>query len=108
MPESTLKEFISGQIAHNPIEALIIRKIVKALADAGKPVVSVWDGEERHLVGNVADVFEQAFNLDEVTLETKESFVFLSMGEGWGCVTDYGLSLEDALKPVNTYIESKW
>ena len=103
--EFNFQEFINRQIAKNPIEARIVRKIVKALKDAGNPVVSVWDGEEDNPVTTKRDVLEQVFNLDQAHLYTKDGgWVFVVMGNEWDVLSDYTVSLEEALKPVNDYI----
>lgn len=102
------QRFIEAQIAARPIEVGIIRRIWEALEDAGTPIVTVWDGEERTDVYDLEGVFELAFNQDEVWLETKRGNIFLTMGEEWDIICDYHTSLEDALKPVNDYVEANY
>jgi hypothetical protein len=102
------QRYIEAQIAARPIEVGIIRRIWDALEDAGSPVVTVWDGEERTGVHDLEGVFELVFNLDVVWLETKAGYIFLAMGEEWDIICDYSTSLEDALAPVNAYIGKNW
>lgn len=101
--------FTTDQIAKRPIEARILSRIVRALADAGNPVVALWDGEERSPVASVGDVVHLAYNLDEFHLYTKSgAWVYFIMGQDYDGLTDYNVSLEDALKPVNDWIQTKW
>jgi len=100
------KAFIDEGIASRPIEARIVRKVVRALKAAGNPVVKVDDGEEHIAVTTERDVLDQAFNLDELHLYTANGgWVFLVMGNEWDVICDYSISLEDALQPVNDYID---
>lgn len=101
-----LQSFINGQIAARPVEATLIRKVYRALKAAGNPVVNVWDGEENNPIASERDLLEQAFNLDELTLYTQSgAFVFIVMGQGAEGLTDYNVSLEDALEPVSEWID---
>ena len=50
-------KFIDDGIAAHPVEARIIRKVYKALAKAGTPIVSTWDREESVPVSNIREVF---------------------------------------------------
>jgi hypothetical protein len=101
-----LQDFIKEQIKARPIEAKITRKVVRALKAAGTPVVKTWDGYESEKVETMQDVLEQAFNLDEVYLYTADgSWVRLVMGNEYDLICDYTTDLEDALQPVNDWIE---
>ena len=101
-----LAAFVAEQIAARPIEAKIVRKIVRALKAAGDPIVSIWDGEEQNEVRTEADILALAFNLDELGLYTKsDAWIGLVMGEGYYVISDYSVRLEDALKPVHDWIE---
>lgn len=103
------QQFIADNIKANPAEATIVRKVVRALKAAGTPVVNVWDGEENNPVRTEKDVLEQVFNLDQAWLKTADgAWVFIVLGNEWDALTDYSVSLEAALKPVNEYLESKW
>lgn len=107
--EDRLKRFIDTQIAANPIEAKIVRRVVKALRDAGTPVVRVWDGGESIRVSTTRDVLDQVFNLDECRLHVAGGgYVYLVGGNEWDMISDYTLDLEDTLAPVNAWIESNW
>lgn len=100
--------FTTEQIAKRPREAKILKRIVKALADAGNPVVSLWDGEEHSPVETAGDVIHLAYNLDEFHLYTKSgAWVYYIMDNGWDGICNYTLSVEEALKPVNEWIEKK-
>jgi hypothetical protein len=104
--QNQLNAFIDRAIEQNPIEHRIIQKIVKALADAGTPVTSVWDGEESNPVETERDIMVQVFNLDQAHLYTKQgAWVFVVMGNEWDVLSDYTLDLEAALQPVNDYIQ---
>lgn len=101
--------FIARQIESMPAEATVIRKVVKALKDAGTPVVKVWDGEETVSVRTTQDVLNEVFNLDQSWLMTANgSWVLIILGNEWDALSDYTTDLEDALAPVNAYIETKW
>jgi len=103
-----LKAFIAEAIKNNPVEAQIVRKVIKALTDAGTPVVQVFDGEETEKVKTTQDILDIVFNLDEAWLETESGWVRLTMGNEWDTICDYTLNLEEALKPVNDWIATKW
>lgn len=97
--------FTHDQIARRPLEARILKRIVKALEKAGNPVVSVWDTEEQSPVSSAGDVIHLAYNLDELYLYTKSgAWVRIIMGEGWDVICDYTVSIEDALAPVNEWV----
>lgn len=104
----THAEYVAAQIAARPVEAKIVRKIVRALKAAGNPITSVEDSDgETTPVTTEADVLAIAFNLDDLWLVTQSgSWVRLIMGEGYDLINDYGVSLEDALTPVNEWIEA--
>lgn len=100
--------FVATQITARPTEAKIVRKIIRALKAAGDPIVSVWDGEEQVEVSTEADIMAQAFNLDSLGLYTKsDAWVGLQMGEGLDIMADYSVSLEEALTPVNDWIDAQ-
>lgn len=101
-----LQEFIAEQIKARPIEAKIVRKVVRALKAAGTPVVKTWDGVETTKVSTEKDIMTEAFNLDEVWLYTADgSWVRLTMGNEWDLITDYTLSLEEVIEPVSEWID---
>lgn len=109
MSQFDFAQFIKDAIANSPAEATIVRKVWKALKDAGNPVVSVWDGVESTPVATRQELLEQVFNLDQAWLYTKSgAFVFIVMGNEWDALADYNVSLEEALAPVNAYLQSKW
>lgn len=101
--------FINREIAARPIEADIVRRVIAALAEAGTPVVNVWDGVESTPVVTERDIMEQVFNLDEAYLYTTSgAWVRLVMGNEWDLIADYLISLEEALDPVQKYIAQNW
>lgn len=101
-----LDAFIARQIANSPIEARLVRKVVRALKAAGSPVVSVWDGEEDCPVKSEKDVLSLVFNLDQAWLKVESgAWVFLVLGNEWDVICDYSVSLEEPLEPVFAYIE---
>lgn len=108
MDAKRFEEFIDNNMAAMPAERKILRKLVQALKAAGKPVVTVYDGEEYTPVTTLRSIQEQVFNLDESWLLTEDaSWVRLTMGNGWDALTDYTTDIEDELRPVNDYISRK-
>lgn len=99
--------YIAKQIASRPVEATIVRKVVRTLKAAGNPVVKVNDGYEEVETSTEKGILAEVFNLDEVSLITEDgSFVFLTMGEGYDLICDHSISLEDTLKPVSDWIDA--
>jgi hypothetical protein len=104
--EARHAEFIANAIKNNPVEAKIVRKIVKALKKAGTPVTSVWDGVEETPATTTKEILALVFNLDQCHLYTEGTgWVFLVGGNEWDMLSDYTVSLEEALKPVNDWID---
>lgn len=100
------KAFIDNGMIQSPIEARIVNKLIKALKDAGDPIVKVYDGGEMVKVRTRRDIQEQVFNLDECRLITKSGgWVFLVMGNEWDVISDYTLDIEKAIQPVNDYVD---
>lgn len=100
-----LNDWAKRAVARRPIEARIVRKVVKALKDAGDPVVQVYDTEEYVDVKTKDEVLNEVFNLDEAYLITKSGgWVRLIMGQDWDTVCDYTMSLDEALEPVMQYV----
>jgi ABC-type sugar transport system substrate-binding protein len=105
----TLTASTKSAVQALPAEATTVRKVVKALKDAGTPVVAVWDGEELVPVKNRDEVLEAVFAVDQAWLRTESGAeVFIVLGNEWDALTDYSVSLEDALAPVNEYLQGKW
>lgn len=104
-----LRAFLDEVIANSPIEVEIVRRVVRAMREAGTPVVSVWDGEERTAATREQDILDLVFNLDIAYLETASgSWVMIMLGHEWDALADYAVSLEDALAPVEAWIEENW
>jgi hypothetical protein len=109
MTPTEFDQFIKDNMAAHPAERKIIRKLWKAFKDAGDPIVAVWDGEEETKVSTLEEVNRCAFNLDQFHLYTKsDGWVFIVMGNEWDALSDYTLDLEEAIKPVEDYIRTKW
>lgn len=109
--KARLDAFIDRQIEARPVEKQILTKLWKALDKAGNPIVSVsgWHNEDDEKVSSLREFFVQAFNLDEMVAHCKAgNGVALVMGQDYDMIADYSVSLEDALKPVNDWLESKW
>lgn len=99
-----LTPFTRSTVEALPVEARLVRKVFKALKDAGKPVTHVHDGEELVPVKTRDDVLEVVFSVDASRIMTEDgSWVLIILGNGWDVVSDYTTNLEDALKPVNDY-----
>lgn len=95
--ENRLQRFIDGQIAARPIEATLVRKIYKALKEAGTPIVRLYDGETWEKVESEKDLLDLAFDLDEWRAYTaNESWVFVVMGQGAEGLTDWTIDLDPA------------
>lgn len=103
-----LSEFAQKSVAALPAEATTVRKVYKALKDAGNPVVRVWDGEESIPVSTRDECLEAVFAVDQAWLYTaSDQMAFIVLGNGWDALTDYSVSLEDVLSPVNDYLMTK-
>lgn len=101
-----LKDFIAKQMEARPTEVRIIRKAIRAMKNAGTPIVAVFDGGEEVAVKTEMDIFTEVFNLDSAWIQTADgSFIFLTMGEEWDVICDYTTDLEETLKPVYEYID---
>lgn len=101
-----LRAFLDKAIASSPIEAKIVRRVVRAMKKAGTPVVSVWDGTETIAATSEGDILDLVFNLDLAYLETaSNSWVMIVLGNEWDAISDYTLDLEGALAPVEAWIE---
>lgn len=107
-------DLIEKNKKHHHIEAAILSRLVKALEDAGDPIVQVWyeanpSPDDKVKVTDLASIEHEVFNLDFSWLITKKGrFVWFILGNEWDAISDYTASLEDALKPVNEWIESNW
>lgn len=105
---TNLDDFIKESKAHHYIELKILNKIIKALNEADDPIVTVYDTDEYTAVtpGNKAEIQRLVFNLDLCYLITRSGgYVFFVLGNEWDCVSDYTLSLEPVLAPINDFID---
>lgn len=96
-----LSDWAKGSMERHPIEARLVRKVIRALKASGDPVVQVYDTEEYVRVKTEHDIFNEVFNLDEAYLVTKSgAWVRLVMGEGWDTICDYTMSVADVIDPI--------
>ena len=103
-----LTETTKRYTANLPAEAAIVRKIVRTLKAAGTPVVQVHDGEEFITVKGEEETLEAVFAVDMARLYTADGrWVLIILGNGWDALSDYSVSLEDILTPVQDWIETK-
>lgn len=52
---------------------------------------------------------EAVFAVDQAWLKTAEgAWVFIVLGNEWDALTDYTTDLEEALEPVNAYLDTKF
>ena len=96
---------IDGSLA----ERMIVGKLVRDLL-AADYVITVYDGEEDALVGSTDEVaiFKALASTDTDTLRVskrgaaggKFSFVLLVWGNDCDIISDYGISLEDVVRPA--------
>lgn len=101
-----LRAFLDKVIANSPTEVEIVLRVVRAMREAGNPVVSVWDGEERTAATREQDIIDLVFNLDIAYLETTSGdWVMIVPGNKWDALADHTVYLEDALAPVDAWIE---
>lgn len=99
-------KFIDDNMEHLFVESTIVKRLIKAFADAGNPFVKVDDGEEITEVNGEREILEQVFNLDECWLLTASgSWVRVVLGNEWDCLVDYTLDVEEIITPVNEWIE---
>lgn len=100
-------QFVQQSIDSRPREVECVRRLVASLEAHGHTVTHVNDGDEQIPVAGVEDVLTLAFNLDELTLITSTgSGVYLIMGEFPDTVSDWGVSLDDAIRPVTDWAYS--
>lgn len=108
MDTDRLGRYIADSMDQLHIEAKIVKRIVSALNAAHDPITSVFDGEKHTPVeaGSLAEINRLVFNLDEAYLETASGgWVRIVLGNGFDCLVDYTLNLEEALQPVNDWID---
>lgn len=100
-----LREYIAKQVAQRPIEANIVKRIVKVMKAAGTPITEVYDGEQFEPVTDEQSVLDHVFNLDEASLFTADGDgIFLTMGQEWDTICDYNLTLEKTLEPIMVWV----
>lgn len=93
-----------AQMHYNPVEAKIVRKVIRALKKAGTPVTMVFDGEEKTPVRTEREAMAEVFGLDMAWLMTEQgSWVMIVIGNRWDAISDYTIDLEAALADVNAW-----
>lgn len=104
---------------HNPAcrkrartELAIVHRLIKDLSAAGY-LLCVNDGEEI-IRGDEQELVAAIFAVDEAWLKTsrpgsaKKSSVYLIMGnDGHDIISDYGISLEPVMEPLNKWIDEQ-
>jgi hypothetical protein len=108
MPVRTYRDFLDLAIRANPIEAQILRRIFRALAAAGNPVVRVVTYNEKpEEVSTERDFLDAVFNRGACYLETADdSWVLFIVGNKWDAISDHLLGLEFVLAPVTAWIRN--
>lgn len=101
-----LTDWATKSMAKRPIEADIVKRVIKALADNGTPVTTIDYGDgEAVAVIEEDDILNEVFNLDEAYLVTDSgAWVRLVMGEGWDALCDYTTSLDKPIEPIMQWI----
>lgn len=108
------------------VEEPILRRVCAALIEAGfKLTVDYENGYmDEPPVQNSTDIdaiVEEAFAVDEFHLMTSRSgvggcgnsydsfvyFIWANGDNGWTCISDYNVSLETILQPVNDWIDEQ-
>lgn len=91
------------------VEEEILNRVINALRASGNPVIAVYDTEDETPAHTNEEIAELVFDLDEAYLITQSgAWVFMVNGNEWDTISDYNVSLEEALKPVNDWIEANW
>lgn len=89
-------------------EYRILSKIWKAFKDAENPIKFVDDGDEMNPVANKEEFWYQVLNLDEFYLVTATGqWVRIVMGNEWDALSDYVLSVDHTLQPINDWIDKQ-
>lgn len=100
--------FIKEAIKSLPREAKIARRIYRDMRDAGRPITSVYDGEETCTVSSRTEMMELVFNLDDCYLSTQDgSWIHLVLGEGWDTIVDYTTNLEYVMRGISEWTEEQ-
>jgi hypothetical protein len=108
MTQEEFDAFIAENKEHNNKVADVVHRVWVAMKAAGDPIVAVFDSEETTKCETEQDLDRLVFNLDECFLIAESGgWVRIVMENGYDCLVDYTLGLEDALTPVNEYIDKK-
>ena len=104
-----LTDWTQKQLADHPAEAAVVKAIIDTLHRAGNPVTQVDYFEDRIDTPTRDDVLNIVFDLDESFLITDDgSWVRITLGNEWDCLTDYTVNLEEILQPVSDLIDRKY
>lgn len=103
------RRFIDDNMRANPIETGILSRLYAAFEEAGNPITLIYDGEEDAPITSEREMFETAMNLDQCWLKPQSGgWVFIVLGNEWDAISDYTISHEETLAPVNKWIERHW
>lgn len=104
--------------ARDELEKSIVRKLVRALKEAGYLATQVWDGGEYVKVRTEEEVLEAVFAVDDATIHfdggkgaNKHSHgVLIVLGNGADCISDYHCGdpeFDAVLDQVNAWVSAK-
>jgi len=98
---------------HTQAESLIVNTLLARLLNACKATISVSDGEETTLVrsDDREAIIEAMFSTDSDVLiihreGKRDGSILLIYGNGWDLISDYSVSLEEVIEPINKLITS--
>ena len=92
---------------NNIVEALIAKRLVHALLDAGLAITVNNGGDEMELdeCKDPEKIFEAMMATDEDVLITTRGSVLLVYGNGFDLISDYSVRLEEVIRPVSEWVE---
>lgn len=98
----------------NGVEKQIVRKVAKALIEAGYPL-TLYDGEEETAFTDYDQLIKLCDDLDECWFMTiskadgfSNTFIYFIWGngnEGRDCISDYGVSLSPIIEPISEWAD---
>lgn len=90
-------------------ELLIVHRVIQTLKAAGHKL-TVDNGEDATVTDDEQTIVSKLFACDEghIITDGGMSFVFFVFGnDGPDVINDYGVSLEEVLKPVNDWVDAE-